>query len=155
VRPVLGAELESVRAWDGSLALETDPKFSAFRPIFAEDVKEADDALNADKGAFAKNKTFREVGELAKFLDKYENLRDDVVATLDKRRAEHPEWKLPRDFATSIFPSQDKPELTEEEKLARTAAKDAKRKKAEENAAKRKEALKAIQEAKKKLHELK
>ncbi len=121
-RPVLGAELETAKVWIRALKEESAPELKAFVKIFEADVKAADTAIVAKKDADAANRHFREVGELAKYLDEVEAARDRVFVALDSRRVKKPELGLPRDWASSFFPGRAPSQLTEAERQAKQQA---------------------------------
>jgi hypothetical protein len=123
-RPVLGAELETVRNWIPALHHETSPDLSKYAPVFQGDVKVADAAVQAETDADEANRRFREIGELAAFLDKVEATRDKVYATLDQRRVDHPEWGVDRNWAAGVAERAAARKAREEQRLKILAARE-------------------------------
>jgi hypothetical protein len=121
-RYVLGPKLETVRAWLPILEREEDPRLKPFHAKFTEDVAAADAALETRTAAEKTLRHSREVGEVAQFYDRVEQVRDDVYAFLDQHRAQHPELGLPRNFASRFFLKAPPRKLTEEQRQARAEA---------------------------------
>lgn len=100
-RPVLGAELASVKAWVPALAECTYPELKAMRPELEELIADADAAVAARDSADQKNDYFHNVGARAQFFAKVNGARSEVHGALG--RIQHTTAGLPSDFADRFF----------------------------------------------------
>lgn len=143
-RPVLGAELELVRAWEAHLKKQTEKALKAFAVELPGLLKAADDAIKARRDADTENASFRKTGDLATFLVDVENARDELFVALDGRRSEK---GRPRAWPANFYRKRQPAKVTEEDKAAKAqkaAAAKAKRDAVAEAKAKVKEAEKAL-----------
>lgn len=155
VRPVLGDELETVRAWLPSLEQESDPKLSAYHARFAALVVHADAMVADSARADADNARFRNLGELAVYLKDIQTERDATFSIADRRVTKNPEKNLPRAWASGFFRTRRPAPLTEEERKAQAEKRAEARRKAEEVKQQRAEALQKIRDGKAALKALK
>lgn len=123
VRPILGAQLETLRGWLKHLARETDAALAPFAALFAAAVKTAGDAVKARRDADAENAGFRKTGALAAYLSDVAKRRDGVYATLDARRIEDP--SAPRHWASGFFRHRPPAASTDADRTARDAEREA------------------------------
>lgn len=137
-RFVLGAELETVRAWITMLDAETDASLTAHRPGFVARVKVADEAVAARAEADRRNAAFRAVGPYADYVGRVQQTREQVAAELERRRAHDTTGELPRDWANGFFRPRAS-QVSEEEKAARAAERERERQAREATEARRKE----------------
>jgi hypothetical protein len=150
-RPVLGEELTTLRGWLPLLARETDPRLQPFHALFAQDVADADAALLARTAAEKALRHSRAVGEIARYFDRVERVRDDVYAQIEQFRAQHPELGLPRGFAGQFFMKTPPRQLNEEQRRARAEAKARERAKKAEHKTKLRAARQRLREARREL----
>lgn len=150
-RPVLGEELATLRGWLLLLARETDPRLQPFHALFAQDVADADAALAAHMAAEKALRYSRVAGEIARFFDRVERVRDDVYAQIEQFRVQHPELGLPRGFAGQFFMKTPPRPLNEEQRRARAEAKARERAKKAEQKTKLRGAQQRLREARREL----
>ena len=122
-RPVLGRQLEQMRAWPAALQMDTIPaSLRALSPRVEAQVSAADQVSGAKEEANQSLRQFRLVGERFQFIQKLNRWRQETFGELDKLAAK--DEKLPRNFAARFFlnNSQAEPTLTTEEELVQLAA---------------------------------
>jgi hypothetical protein len=153
-RPVLGDELATLRDWLPLLERETDPRLQPFHALFSQDVADANAALAARTAAEEALRHSRATGEIARFFDRVELVRDDVYGQLDQYRVQHPELDLPRDYASQFFLKTPPRELNEEQRQARAQAKAQERAEKAAREEKRRAAKEKLRAARRELAEL-
>lgn len=139
-RPVLGAELETLRGWALLLEDEDDKELKAMAKPLNKAIALADEAVASTNKTDIANQSFRQVGALAQFLVRVQEQRDRVAATLEKRRTEKAVLRLPRTWVSKFFRASERnvsDETMKEKQEARSKAKA----EAEEQAKKKKELL--------------
>lgn len=178
-RPVLGFELETLRAWPTALESTDYDSLKAMAPTVAAALKTADDAVAAQTTAQDQNRIFRLAGERKVFIDDANALRARAYGVLSTYAHDHPKERVPGEVASIAFrksrraskatiesldlelvvmreqvaslESQRAELTTQQAATAQRAAEDASRRGAEEVAA----AQRAVDEATKKLAEVK
>lgn len=154
-RPVLGPELVTVEGWLHDLEAQKAEEVQAFYAVFAADVKAAHAQVKKLKDAEAKRDTFRDFGPLAELVNAFAQERDRTYATLETRRVEHPEWKVPRTWAANVLAVQSgAPAVSEQERKARAEERDAKRKAKAERSEQERKAREDLKNARTRLKEL-
>lgn len=124
-RPVLGAELQAMRAWIPLLTNNKHPALSALAPELAGSIKAADATVALAQELSQKLKELRSDGALRALIEKTNATRKAVCGALAK--LPHEQVGLPPDFASQFFrrgpASEDGPERapTIEEVTARLA----------------------------------
>ncbi len=152
-RPVLGEELETLRAWPEYLASEEDPRLVAHRKPLESAIRVAEDAIAARATADAKNAAFRTTGPLAKYVQKVLSARDHIWSELEIVRVKAKDGSLPREWASGFFRPRP-PTVTDAERKARAEARERARQEREELAKKRKELTAKLRETQKELSSL-
>lgn len=137
-RFVLGTELDAVRAWIPMLDAETDERLRAHRADIASCVEAADSAIAARVEADGRNAAFRAVGDLADYVRRVQETREQVWAELERRRAHDTKNELPRDWPSRFFRPRVS-QVSEAEKAARAAERERERQAREAADARRKE----------------
>jgi hypothetical protein len=148
-RPVLGAELDTLRGWAAHLAKETDPRLSGLSSQLKKALKAADEAVKARRKADAENEAFRKTGGLATYLADVQKTRDALYVALDARRIER---KRARSWPDQAFRKRSAAKPTAAEKATREqrrAAEQARREAIAAAEAQVKAAQKALRDAKK------
>lgn len=150
-RNAFETEVATLRDWQWDLARETDPRLRPFDAVFSKDVTDAETVFAARLEAEVTLRHSREVGGVAQFFDRVEQVRDDIYAQLDQHRARHPELMLPRDFASRFFLKTPRRQPNEEKRKERAATRAKKRAQKVERQEKRKAALEKIRAARREL----
>jgi hypothetical protein len=104
IKPVLRAQLETMRKWHLSLAKSPQAELSAMAPELAALLAEADAAAAAWEEARQQNREFRDVGERRQWVDRLNAAQKEVYGALAKLPYENP--GLPSDFADQFFLSE-------------------------------------------------
>jgi hypothetical protein len=150
-RPVLGDELETLRAWPQFLSTEEDPRLVAHRAPLESAIRVADEALAGRAAADAKNAAFRTTGTLAKYVQKVLTARDHIWSDLEIARVKSADASLPREWASGFFKPPRAPTVSEAERKARAEDRARVRQEREELARKRKELSAKLRETQKEL----
>lgn len=171
VRPVLSRKLESMRKWLPSLQGNEHPPLAALAPELSDLIKQADAASDARTAAEQARDQFRDLGERYAFIEEVNATRKEVYGALSK--LPHEKTSLPTDFADGFFrraggtaEEEEEPTIDSvdeaiaelEEQLAEQKAlrddlvkAEEARKAAEEEAARKREALAALEKQQKEL----
>jgi hypothetical protein len=102
-RPILGQELETVRAWIPSIEGSSVPAVAALAPAFKAAITAADAAVAARTKAAQALKDFDTVGPKKALIDGYNALRKTVYGELGAMPHQNPAAMLPPDFADRFF----------------------------------------------------
>ncbi len=102
-RPLLGEELETVRAWPNVLVESGDEALSALAPIITKAIDVADKAIQALADAHSASRQFRLTGNRKKFIDDLNKLRADTFEHLRGYVRTHPQEDLPTNLASQFF----------------------------------------------------
>ena len=102
-RPVLGFELETLRAWPTALESTGYDSLKALVPSATAAIKAADDAVVALAASQEQNRIFRLVGNRKKFIDDVNVLRAKTYGVLSTYAHDHPTEKVPADIASLAF----------------------------------------------------
>lgn len=100
-RPILGAQLVSMRTWVQSL-LQSSPALQNYGIQLAQVVIDADTVVQAESEAQRRLADF-ELGPRKAFIDRYNGLRQVLYGQLAELPHTRPELGLPRDFAHRFF----------------------------------------------------
>ena len=100
-RPVLGAELEAMRAWIPLLTNNKHPSLAALAPELEASIKAADATLALMQELSQKLKELRSDGALRVLVEKTNATRKAVCGALAK--LPHEQTGLPSDFASQFF----------------------------------------------------
>ena len=139
-RPVLGAQLKKLSGWVASIKGASVPQLVTLGTELEGLLTEGRKAEQALLDARAKMKDFRELGERKTLFDKINSLRQATFGSLATLVHEHPEKRLPADWANSFFrhnrsermtPEIEKATLIEELATLRTETTDKERRLAE------------------------
>lgn len=122
-RLALEPKREKIRGFLPTLQREEDPRLKPFYATFTLDVTDAAAVQETREDAEKALRHSREVGGVAQFFDRVEQVRDDVYGFLDQHRAQHPELALPRNFVSRFFLKAPPRKLTEEQRQAKAEAK--------------------------------
>lgn len=101
--PVLGVELETVRAWVAPLQSFSDPTVQMYGNRLAKKVAEADERVLVLTTAEQALKAFREIGGRKLLVDNTNALRASTYGAISRMIDDKPEANLPADFADRIF----------------------------------------------------
>ena len=101
--PVLGVELETVRAWVAPLQTFSDPIVQTYGNRLAKKVAEADERVLVLTAAEQALKAFREIGSRKLLVDRVNALRASTYGAISRMIDDKPEANLPPDFADRIF----------------------------------------------------
>jgi hypothetical protein len=101
--PVLGTELETVRAWVGPLQTFADPSVQTYGERLARKVAEADERVALLAVAEHALKAFREIGGHKLLVDRVNALRAFTYGSISRMIDDKPEANLPGDFADRVF----------------------------------------------------
>jgi hypothetical protein len=102
-KPILGKQLETMRAWIPSLKSASQPSLHDLGTKLEVLVTAADEALKAKAKAEQQNKDFRNLGMRRDFIVAFNKLRKDAHNGLDKIVQDHPEKNLAKNFADQFF----------------------------------------------------
>lgn len=102
-RPILGSQLEMMRKWPGLLSQATQPELAALAAPVTAAVTAGDQAEAALAEARASNAKFRLDGERRQLFDAYNGLVATTYGALKGIAHDHPELRLPADWADSFF----------------------------------------------------
>ncbi|MCK6592684.1 MAG: hypothetical protein L6Q76_34440 [Polyangiaceae bacterium] len=100
-RPILGAELEAMRAWIPLLTNNKHPSLAALAPELESAIKAADATLTLAQELSQKLKELRSDGALRALVEKTNATRKAVCGALAK--LPHEQTGLPPDFASQFF----------------------------------------------------
>ncbi|TKD00512.1 hypothetical protein [Polyangium fumosum] len=100
-RPVLGGQLEAMKAWLPALEQSEHAPLVAFAPALAGLLGQASSAVTAKAEAEGARDQFRDFGERKKFIDKLNGCRKETHGALARLPHEHS--SLPRNFADKFF----------------------------------------------------
>ncbi|AUX37291.1 MULTISPECIES: hypothetical protein [Sorangium] len=120
-RPVLGGQLETMRAWLPSLTGGSQA-LRALGEQLAAAIQKADAATAALAAAKQKNREFRTVGERKAFIDAQNALRKSTYGALSEMPHKHPDKRLPNTFADLFFKRLPRRKTAAEEPEPATAA---------------------------------
>jgi hypothetical protein len=110
-RPVLGRQLEQMRAWPGILQGESMPApLRALAPQVEACVAAADTVAGAKESATQDLRQFRLVGKRCQFVEKINRWRQETCGELDKLAAR--DASLPRNFSGRFFMNSSQTEAT-------------------------------------------
>jgi hypothetical protein len=154
-RPVLGPELETIRAWLPALAEEESARLKAHHKSFSTAVDVADAALEDQTRADTANTVFRKTGKLADYFERVVAARERLHAVLENRRTKKRELNLSTDWPQGFFMPPQPQTLGVDERAARAAAKALARQSAADLAEKQRAARAKIAAAKAELAALK
>ncbi|AKT39468.1 hypothetical protein [Chondromyces crocatus] len=112
-RPVLRAQLASMRGWIQSLTESEHPSLRALAPELTALIQEADAAVTARDSARQTNRIFRDTGDRSQWVDRLNAARKETHGALSK--LPHERIGLPTDFADRFFYRGPKREDHEEE----------------------------------------
>jgi hypothetical protein len=102
-RPVLGAELATVRGFLPSLETSTYPALTALAPQLAALIVNADAAVAQQLAATQALESFDMLGPMKTLIDEDNALRQSVYGKLAAMPHEHPAAMLPPTFADRFF----------------------------------------------------
>jgi hypothetical protein len=108
-KPLLGDQLTSMQAWPPSLKESPNPTLREYGNQVAAAVTEGE---NASKGALRAEQEltdFRISGPRKALVDRFNALRKSTYGELAKFAHDHPELKLPSDFAGEYFHRESAP----------------------------------------------
>ncbi len=160
IRPIMGKQLESMRAWIPSLAASDNPALKALGQELVPLIQQADQALSAKTTAEAALSQFKDIGERSQLINKINAALKSLYGALAAMAHNNP--TLPSNFADGFFlrervkgevPEEPTVESVEEEIAELSVALDEKQKqleglKAEREKAEQKQAAKAAVQAK-------
>lgn len=89
VRPIMGKQLEAMRAWLPSLAASDTPALKALGQELGALIQQADAALKARTDADAALSRFRQIGEHYQFINKVNAALKSVYGTLAAMPHDH------------------------------------------------------------------
>ncbi|XXT18454.1 hypothetical protein WME94_50320 [Sorangium sp. So ce429] len=121
-RPVLGGQLETMRAWLPSLTAAASQALRALGEQLAAAIQRADAATAALAAARQKNREFRTVGERKAFIDAQNALRKSTYGAIAEMPHKHPDKRLPNTFADLFFKRLPRRKTAAEEPEPATAA---------------------------------
>lgn len=101
VRPILGKQLEAMRAWLPSLSASDSPACKALGLELSPLIQQADAAVQAETKALDDLKRFRDIGERFQFINKVNAALKTVYGTLAAMPHDH--LGLPSNFAHDFF----------------------------------------------------
>ncbi|WP_437567552.1 hypothetical protein [Sorangium sp. So ce542] len=108
-RPLLGDQLTSMRTWPPSLKESQNPTLKEYGARLEAVVAEADAANKEQLDADQKLTDFRISGVRKVLVDRFNALRKSTYGELAKFAHDHPELKLPNDFAGDYFRRESAP----------------------------------------------
>jgi hypothetical protein len=128
-RPMLGAQLESMRAWVKPMKASSYQSLVDLGSAVETKVAEGDEAVKAIADAEQQIRELRTTGKRRQLFDKLNALRKATYGKLAEIPHAHPELKLPRNFADRFFrterpgPAPKEPTIADlEAQLAETNA---------------------------------
>lgn len=101
VRPIMGKQLEAMRAWLPSLAASDTPALKALGQELGALIQQADTALKTRADADAALSRFRQIGERYQFINKVNAALKSAYGTLSAMPHDHE--GLPSNFADAFF----------------------------------------------------
>jgi hypothetical protein len=102
-KPVLGAELETMRKWVPSLKASTDANLSSLGDKVEKAVATADDAVQKRAAAEQKIHDFKTIGARKALVDQSNAIRKAAYGKLAEMPHANPALHLPKDFAEPFF----------------------------------------------------
>jgi len=102
-RPVLGDQLEAMRAWSSTLKSAKNPALSALGDGVEQKVAAADAAKDAMAAAQHARRVFRTTGERRALIDQFNALRKSTYGKLAELPNTQPNKNLPGSFAEQFF----------------------------------------------------
>jgi len=120
-RPVLGGQLEAMKAWQPSLAQSEHAPLVAVASALAGLLGQANSAITAKAAAEGERDQFRDFGERKKFIDKLNGCRKETHGALAK--LPHEDSSLPTNFADKFFRREARAEQGDEEEVTITSVK--------------------------------
>jgi hypothetical protein len=104
-RPVLGAQLETMRAWVPSLKAASQKQLAELGAELEPKIAAADNAKTSLATAQQESRVFRATGERRALIDQLNALRKDTYGKLAGMPYKHPDENLPGSFADRFFKS--------------------------------------------------
>jgi hypothetical protein len=102
-RPVLGPELETIRAWEPELEACPEVGLKQAAPRVGQAVARADTAVEQLTKSAASLRAFRLTGNRKTYIDACNASRARIVGEWADAIHKHPEWNLDAGFATQFF----------------------------------------------------
>ncbi|AKT40748.1 hypothetical protein [Chondromyces crocatus] len=119
-RPVLGAQLVSMRKWVQSLTESEHATLQALVPELTQRIQQAEAAVQTREEARQQNRIFRDVGERYQWVERVNAARKVLYGALSQ--LPHQQTALPSDFADQFFLKDLKRKSDEEEEAEETVA---------------------------------
>jgi hypothetical protein len=102
-RPLLGAQLDTMRGWVQNMQASSHPQIVDLGKRVAAAVARGDAATANVTAAERKNREFRTTGARRKLIDVMNAVRKSTYGKLAEMPHAQPQLKLPRDFANRFF----------------------------------------------------
>jgi hypothetical protein len=100
-RPMLGSQLEAMRAWPASLAGSESPALQALGAELLPIIAEADEAVKAKGASEQARDAFRDIDARKRYIDSVNAARKEAYGALAKMPHQH--LGLPSSFADGFF----------------------------------------------------
>lgn len=121
-RPVLGPQLEAVRAWPSVLSELSFVPLKSLAPSVQTMVEEANTAEKNLDAKLLEEQNFFSVGDFKKYVDQVNAARKQLEGDAEAFRHSHPELNLPKDFAKMLFRQRERDVALSSAKLAKKIA---------------------------------